>query len=359
MKTMKILIVTVYNSHNSGSFLQAYAMMSVLKEMGHNVQFLKREIKGSSHDIKRVARRFFLYLIKFRFRQACYFVYEWFIYEKAQKHFPIISMDSNYYKETDCIVVGSDTIWNFDSKVLRALAATYLGNAFIGKHVISYAASAANTSIELFQTIIRNNGGLSNIETIMVRDKHTKRLVELSTNKIAYTVTDPTLIVSRSAFNNLRFDVKTKKPYILLYFLGEMKYNLKKEIQVYASVNKYSIISMPIYRKWCDRSLMSSPQNMISYFMSATAVVTDTFHGTAFSLIYEKPFAVHDDGKNKVKELLELYGEGDRLFTSPDKLKSILSNKNVVVSSGKLDAVRNNSIKMLKDALVNYENSAC
>lgn len=348
---MKILIVTVYNSHNSGSFLQAYAMMSVLKKMGNNVKFLKRNTRGSSHDIRKVAKSVLFSLLKFNIGQSFYIIREWFVYDKLQKQFPVVNRNSSFYNETDCVVLGSDTIWNLDSKVLRTQASLYFGRDFLGKHVISYAASAANSKIEVFRNVVTKQGGLSNLEFIMVRDEHTKSLVEQTTNKKAYLVTDPTLIATRDDFESLKYEIKNKKPYVLLYCFGEFSAELILEIQSNARELGCDVISMPINRSWCNSSVMSSPQNMISYFDKAEAVITDTFHGTAFSLIYEKPFAVYDAGKNKVRELLKLYGEENRLFTTPERLKNILREKNTVVSSGRLDIVRNSSIEKLTEAL--------
>lgn len=349
---MKILIVTVYNSHNSGSFLQAHALMSVLTDMGHEVKFLKREIGGSTHDIKIVAKRVLRSLFKFRIGQAYYIIREWFVYDKAQTHFPIVSENSKYYSETDCIILGSDTIWNFDSKVLLKLASTYLGSKFKNKHVISYAASAANTPAELFNKVVAKNGCLSNIDTILVRDFYTKGLVEQSIKREAYLVTDPTLIASKHHFDNIYTKVCHQNQFVLLYFFGEISESLRKSIQEYAIVKQLDVISMPMKRSWCNKSLMSSPQNMVTYFHDAQAIITDTFHGTAFSMIYEKPFAVYDAGKNKVRELLIRYGEDNRLFTSHMQLSDILNRKNEVVASGRLENIRNESITQLKLSLM-------
>ena len=90
---------------------------------------------------------------------------------------------------------------------------------------------------------------------------------------------------------------------------------------------------------------------MISYFSAAAAIVTDTFHGTAFSLIYEKPFAVKDAGKNKVSELLERYEESERLFSENTKLPQILSKENRVKVDVRYELLRCESLSLLTKAL--------
>ena len=348
---MKILIVTVYNSHNSGSYLQAYAMMIALKKMGHEVRFMEREIRGSSHDKKKVVKGVLTKTRNLHLGQAYYSMREWFVYEKEQKRLSIVPRKSTYYDEADCILLGSDTIWNFDSLLFSQYASTYLGSDFAGKHIISYAASAANTSLEQFENVVNKYGRLLNISTIMVRDKHTKELVEHTTNRAAVLVTDPTLLLSKEDYECHVIRLKTKRPYVLLYYFGNMPEPLKESIVSYANANGLDLVSMPSYRPWCNKSYISSPQNMVSLFMEATAIVTNTFHGTAFSLIFEKPFADHDVGKNKVKELLIRYGEESRLFTDPKDIAFLLTKQNNVVSSGLYETVRLESLRELKEAL--------
>ena len=349
---MKILIVTVYNSHNSGSFLQAYALYHVLLDMGHEVAFLKRNIKGSSHDKINVLNNIFRSLLKLRISQACYIFKEWCVYEKLQKRLPIKDMDSVFYNQCECIVIGSDTLWNFDSSYFRNNAANYLGSIFRGKRVITYAVSAGNTQMANFQKIISKYAGLSKIERVLVRDEHTKQLVELSTEYNATIVSDPTLIVAKSVFEIFCKTPVVSNPYILLYFSGRLPKDLIEEIKCIAKEYNLEIVSMPSKRSWCQKSLYSSPQNMVTYYSHAKYVITDTFHGTAFSMIYEKPFAVFDEGKNKVKELLLQYGEESRLFSCPKDVRMVLSQKSNVVKSGVMSSIRERSLKIIKQAIM-------
>lgn len=350
------MIVTVYNSHNSGSFLQAFALMRVLQQMGHEVAFLKRSVKGSSHDIKCVVKNVCKKLIKFQFKQALCFLKEWFIYEDLQRLLPIVEIDSEYYKTAECVVLGSDTIWNFASKYFYINASRYLGCDFKGKKVITYAASAGNTSQKLFKTVTGQYGNLSCIDTIMVRDQYTKTLVESTSTNKALLVTDPTLLVTKKIYETFKNIIPSSKPYLLLYFFGSIPPILKNELLYYAKKHQLAIVSMPLSRTWCDVSVFSSPKNMVSYFFYAHSVVTDTFHGTAFSMIYEKSYAVYDAGKTKVVELLATYNEKNRLFKDVSKVSDILSINNTVIASGRIESVRNDSLYLFKSALMKSNN---
>lgn len=350
---MKLLIVTVYNSHNSGSFLQAFALLRELQKAGHEVAFLERPVKGTSHDKKKVAVEILINLGLFRFKQAIFLFRQWFIYEKLLEDLPIEPFGSDYCNNADCIILGSDTIWNFNFDYFTHNASRYLAYDFRGKHVISYAASAANTTSEKFRSIISQYDNLSYIDTILVRDNYTKQLVESTTKKKAYLVADPTLIASKEIFDTFKVKTKIQRPYLLLYYFGRVSSDLQESLIRYAETNHLAIVSLPSIRPWCDDSEMSSPQNMISYFSSAQAIVTDTFHGTAFSMVYGKPFAVHNEGKIKVSELLSLYMEEQRLFRNPENISAILSIKNNDILSKKMETMRNNSISLLLNSLKN------
>lgn len=348
---MRILIVTVYNSHNSGSFLQAYALMSELQKMGHEVAFLKRTLEGSSHDIKNVAKNIIIKICEFHYKQAYFLFKQWLVYESFQRTLPIVNTDSEYYKTAECVILGSDTIWNFKSCYFIRNASKYIGYDFHRKHIISYAASAANTSQEEFSVVTNQFGNLSNIDVILVRDNHTKKIVESVSNKKAFLVTDPTLLVTKELFDTFKIDIKPTRPYLLLYFFSRVPPMLKKAILLYAKEHQLAIVSMPLSRTWCDVSVFSSPKNMVSYFFNAHSVVTDTFHGTAFSMIYGKPYAVYDAGKTKVVELLTFYNENNRLFKDASIVSDVLSNNNTVIASGRMESIRNDSIIKLMKAL--------
>lgn len=349
---MKAVIVTVYNSHNSGSFLQAYALQTFLRKNGIDVSFLRREDMGS-HDIKRVLKNFITLFANLKFGEAWQTLKIWFIYDKTvNRLLSICDQESTFFKEAEYIILGSDTIWNFTSHYFLRNANTYLGYSFSNKKIISYAASAANTSIEKFKSVIDKHGGLSHLSEILVRDSYTKRLVENSTCHKAKIVTDPTLLLDKNDYHPLVKEIDGKyTPYLFLYYFGNISIELQKQIILFAQIKHLKIISMPFKRKWCDLNLTTSPYDMVSYFYYAKCVITNTFHGCALSLLYEKPFAVHDEGKNKVSEFLNAYGESQRLFTIPNSFPEALDKVASSCGDGIYNQIRKKSQKSLLAAL--------
>lgn len=353
----KALIVTVYNSENCGSFLQAFALKQVLTNLGFEVAFYKRDTKETSHQFSSRVIPAIKSIFKFQLKNAFFLIGCWFRYESAQKIFKICDSQSDFIDKADIIIIGSDTLWNFDTPYFKKRFDIYGGKIFKGKNIITYAISAANTSPETFQQVLLEyNNNIKNISSVLVRDKYTQELIKQYSSNAIKIVCDPTLLLTPIDYKILSTKKHITKPFLLLYYFNSFTQSQQESIIQYAKEKKLEIISLLSYRKWCNKSIMPSPQNLIFYFSHATCVITDTFHGTAFSLIYEKRFAVFDEGKNKVKELLLTYNKQDHLFKHYENLPLILNKTNDVVLSGKYDEIRNQSIYNLVQSIKSIKN---
>lgn len=347
----KIIIVTVYNSENCGSFLQAYAMKSIIEKFGFEVAFYKRNTLGTSHSWAHHLPSIIKNLVCLNFQGIKFAWQPWFLFEKATKIFKVCERKSRFYKEAGTVLLGSDTIWNFDVSYFREKANIYLGKVFKEKHVISYAASAGNTSSEKFGEIIKENGGLDNIACFLVRDVHTKKLVQNETNQMVEIVTDPTLLLNKEDYLRLVPNEKIGFKYILLYYFGEPDEQLRSTIQDYAKKRNLRTVSLLRHRQWCDYSIPADPAKAILYFNNAEAVITNTFHGCALSMIFEKAFAVHEEGKIKVSNLLTQYDQQKRLFINSSDIYDLLDNSYKIINNDKFDSVRKQSLELLHKAL--------
>lgn len=347
----KATIITVHNSENCGSFLQAYAMQFILQKNGFDTAFLYRSTKGTSHDGFACLKSIINFLIHFNIRAAIDRLNQWRCYESVQKkYFKEIREDEEYAKSTDIFILGSDTIWNFEEPYFFATAKRLLGIPFKGKRIITYAASVGNTSKTRFEEVVADNGGLSHIQKFLVRDTHTKEVLNDSVNIEAEIVCDPTLLMRAEDYDSLRIGKTINDPYLLIYFFGKIPDDVVHTIKDFAFENKLKIVSLMSRRDWCDIFVPSSPSNMISWYDNASVVVTNTFHGCAFSLLFQKPFAVYDEGKNKVKELLETYNEDYRLFKESYEMPKLL-NKSCICMNVINDKAKE-SIEMLRSCLL-------
>jgi len=344
----KIVVATVYNSENCGSFLQAYAMQKTLANMGYKVGFYKRDTKGTSHDFFSRSSKVLKLFLRGHLKESYGIIHRWFVFEKLIKRFETCSKYDAFYKDSSFVLLGSDTIWNFSSEYFRSNASVFLGAEFSDKQVFSYAASVDNTSPELFCSVSKSIGGL-NLRRYLVRDQLSKRCLEYSDIRNVSIVCDPSLLLGIEEYNELVSPIKVLSPFILLYYFGKVPEDIIKEIIAFAKKNHLKIVSLLYERPWCDVCTNVDPRDMISYYKRASYVFTNTFHGCAFAINFNIPFAAHDVGKNKVTELLSIYNCSERLFIHPSDIEGILSK--AIDTTNDVTRERKNSISCLKKAL--------
>lgn len=345
-----ILIVTVYNSENCGSFLQAYALKKYLENIGCNVFFYIRKHRGTSHDLRMHFIYFLKCVLKGNFITGILWLKKWFVFEKYVREFHVIRHFELPRYNINTIILGSDTIWNFDSLYFESNSIVFLGKIFPHHNIISYAASVANTSTTKFSEVVHNAGGI-NLCHYLVRDKHTRDCLCTQSIKNVSLVCDPTLLMDEASYSKLLFRIPVKENYIVLYYFGQIKEDLRDCLIEFARNNKLKIISLLKKREWCDYSTEVNPGLMISYYKNASYVLTNTFHGCAFAINFNIPFAVYDEHKIKVNELLETYKCKDRLFSRPSEIQ-IIFNKSLDVTEV-VEMIRKESKRLLLEALLN------
>ena len=297
---MKIGVVTIYNSQNCGSFLQTYALTNYLKSIGHDA----RVVRNNMYYKNKFLYRTFLsvkYFAKFEFNKAKSIFNTYRGFEKARKSLEYFSKTENI----DLYIFGSDTIWNIAERYFNEESKHYFGYNFKGRK-ITYAPSVGPTDInnilkskELCQCIKEFNA-------ISVRDDKTFELIKTVTGKGAEFVVDPTMLMPKEFYESMAKECPDEK-YILFYCFEPIEKEMLSEIKKYASKNGLKLICFGDKIKGCDKSLIFNPYLMMTYYKNASFVVTDTFHGNVFSLIFNKTFLNIERGKEKVTNLLSKF----------------------------------------------------
>lgn len=347
---MTVCIVTVYNSENCGSFMQAYALYAALKKEGHKVYFLNRDVNDTSHSIKNNAVVSLKKLLKLNFKA---FKMEWQKYtsfSKAQKLFPVITKNSEEYKNIDCFIIGSDTIWNLNSDYFANHINTYFGLEFKDKKVISYAASVANTQKEKFIDNKHAIEGARRMADISVRDTATYEIVRDVFGVNPTMVCDPTLLLNKTDYNAL---IENNSPLnnspIFIYYFGKLNDDTVKQIKQLKKETGKQIISFGVYREWCDINIPYDPYMFIQCFRDCSFVITNTYHGTIFSLLYQKNFADYGQEKKKVEYLLSSLGAEKAFADYNDALNPFYEgNLDYSVINKKISDVKTTSLEFLK-----------
>lgn len=299
---MKVCIVTVYNSTNCGSFLQAYSLKYILETLGAEVSFLETKIKNNR---KIFFRKSFRSLKKGNMPQVKFEYNKYRNFTKCLKEFPLCRMNEKELSQQDLFVLGSDEIWNVSRDDMRK-AEIFWGCGLEG-NVISYAPSVNTSTKDDMAKAQYTKTALEKMKKISVRDSYSKKLISEYTDKEIDVLCDPTFLLPKEEYER----IKGECPYndfILIYSAGS-KFTEKdiKAIKKYAQKKNKKLMAFPHNLKWCDVQVPAHPLNVIDYFMKADKVITDTFHGAALSLIFNKDFLALPRGNTKVTELLEYF----------------------------------------------------
>ncbi len=358
----KIGILTFHYAHNYGAVLQAYALKFYLENIGHDVSIIdyKNQIIEDYHKVFNIRRLIaknpftilkinFIYWMTLSYRKKRFLIFNEFI-ESQLAPVSISQMHSfNYF------ILGSDQIWN--KRLTGGLDAMYWAafDKHIDQKVISYAASmeAQILSPDETHTI---KSYLSQIDYISVReDRLQKQLSEL-TDKDVNVVLDPTLLIDKQHWYKFskrpKFIPKDRK-YILLYMANK---DVREYANKMASDLNMEIIDLPSGINCLPNSrtfMTESPEEFVGWFKEASYILTTSFHGLAFSIIFEKPFYVIDRAKNpnmRAYALLNELGISDRLCKSP--MKHTYATVDYQSVNDKLYNLQQKSRDFLKKALM-------
>lgn len=347
---MNICIVTVYNSENCGSFYQAYALSKILEKKGHNVCFLKREAEGTSHDFDKIK----IDSIKAFFHGhpvlAKRNLEKYHAFEQALSSLKIIQKSDPQYDEIDCFVIGSDTVWNFEEPYFYKNKRTYVGSDFERKKV-TYAVSISNTSYERLYSDKEIIDGIANLDAISVRDFYTYECLNKKLGVKPEIVLDPTLLLSQEEYEE-KETLIPYKDYILIYGFKD----LSKKMIDSLKLRKKKIVSYGIYRAWADVNVIFNPNTFLTFFHNADYVVTDTFHGTIFSIVYKKQFVCYGKEKKKVEDLLR---QLNLLECIVDDKKNIVEQLQTTISYDiayeRLQCMKQQSVKFIDNNIENIK----
>jgi polysaccharide pyruvyl transferase WcaK-like protein len=339
---MKIGILTYHRAHNYGAMLQAYALRTYLHNQGHDVEFIDywpdshnkqytlfKPIRGKSlyfkilniiSDSVTLIRRT-IRMNKFNnFRKKHLGINDSIKYTTNKE--PII-------ERYDCVVVGSDQIWRtqeYEGKHVGIDPMYLCTNIPNTTRCISYAASMGIISLTSEdEHVIRTS--LKNFNTILVRENSLKQLVE-SLGYSAHVVLDPTLLLTKQQWDQLIPSHRySQKPYVLFYELMPSQEALAFAKKKALSLNCELLIMDSIIHTLPRKNHISyaSPIEFMHAIRDAEFVIATSFHGTAFSIIFEKQFITIGLKKNadRVKTLLQQVGITEQYQDQPIETSKI------------------------------------
>lgn len=301
----KVGIMSMQRIANYGSFLQAYALKQLIENMGHSVEFVdyhvgppivKDEMDSRNPYIRKIEKG----LEAFQYKAPISHKVSFVLYKQSfgKKYFRLLGItdERNYNPQLDCLVIGSDEVFNCIQKNSNVgYSLELFGKDNHAKRLISYAASFGNTTLEkLDQYGKKNEIGdlLKNFDAISVRDANSQHIVETLTGRKPVYHLDPVLIYDYMNCCDRIPELHFSEKYLVLYaYAGRISDEEADWISAYAKKKGLKIYAIGGIQKCADRFINCSPFEVLAYFKNAEEVITDTFHGSIFSIITHRKFA--------------------------------------------------------------------
>lgn len=331
---MKIKTITCHDVYNVGASLQAYALATYLRNLGHEVEIIDYKPDYLSNHYRlfglgnpaydRPFLREAYQIAKFPGRLRARFSKRKKEYDRFTRELLPIT-ETRYASneelkrnppEADAYFAGSDQIWNALFPNGRD-PAFYLDFVPEGKVKASYAASFATDSIpEAWRNQIQQ--WIRGLDYVSVRESSGVKLVENMGISGAVQVLDPVFLLSAAQWERVEKKTNSAEPYVLVYDFDQ-NLAISKFAKQMVEKNGWKIYSI-LPCSYCDRCFSEEgPQAFINLVHNAQFVVSNSFHATAFSLIFHKQFAVFDRQEainTRMRDLVDLAGINDRLLAA-------------------------------------------
>ena len=336
---MKVGILTLPLWHNYGGILQAYALRQAVQELGHEALFL--DVRRQKQTRAALAARRFKRRVRRWLRGSGAPWYpdqdelaaisrntRAFVDDKINLKTGHIAVDAvmKICTRLDAVIVGSDQVWR--REYMPDLATYFL--AFPGDHLarISYAASLGVDDWRFSSDETGQFGcSLRDFRAVSVREDSAITLLKQELSVEATRVCDPTLLFEADHYRQLaglsaREDTARKQ--IFTYVLdsdSQGDHVLAGLAEAIGGV-PFNVMPLPFgpgFRRNDSRYVFPPVENWLGAFNDCDFVITDSFHGCVFSLIFNRPFIAvvnMERGKARFESLLDRYGLSDRLFSS-------------------------------------------
>lgn len=348
---MKIGILTLRLHNNYGGILQAYALQTVLKRMGHDAVVIdkSREIKLS------ILRRYFQYfklLVKKvlldtnttilwdRKHNREYKVISTYTLPFIQKYIKRFVAEGDYSNIKpgifDAFVVGSDQVWRpkyFGQKIITKAFLSFAKDWDVKR--VSFAASFGTEEWEYTEVQTSEcKKWIKKFDAVSVRESSAVKLCKEHLGIDALHVLDPTMLLSATDYIQLFKDANSPQSpgSLMCYILDETEDKQKVVSNVEETLNltsfsvnsKYEVRTAPL-----EERIQPPVETWLRGFYDAEFVVTDSFHACVFSILFEKSFIVYGNknrGMARFHSLLSIFGLENRLVTTSEEVQKVISS---------------------------------
>lgn len=368
---MKIGIFTLPLHENYGGIVQAYALQKVIRDLGHDVETINEEYHDAPLPLYRVVGRFVKGVLRWIIRRfqgrSCYILYDeklkelrpllWenpqkFVKENIALSRKVKSPSEIKENEYDCILVGSDQIWRPKFYWNVEDAQLYFTKSWKNVKRMTYAVSFGSDIWEYkgkdYQIIKEM---LPLYEALSFRETSGVEMCYQHFGLESLQHIDPTMLLQKDDYIKLlkKSNMPKSEGNLFYYVLDETieKRNMAYTISKMKGLKMFEIMPSKKNEYFLIEDRKVKPvEAWLRSFYDADYVVTDSFHGCVFSILFEKQFVVYGNkkrGLSRFETLLKTFHLEDRLISSIDDLSHIsgtidYSAVNIILESKRKEA---------------------
>lgn len=310
----KVNLLTIHWGESYGAVLQTYATCQILKQLGHNVTIINLVNR-------KFLTRFYDWHTYMGISRIIGFKRFKYKYLSNRTHI-MYSMDEGKIPETDYTVVGSDQVWNKD--ITKELSLSYfLPFAKDSKRLSLSSSFSKNKWLEDSEYTERVRQELSKFSAISVREQSGVKICKEIFNLKAIWLIDPTIALGN--YDELVGNISEDGSLCVFRFL---KSDLFSECVSFISSEKKIPVKYIRFYEPQDEGLhvpCNDPSSWLQEIAKSDFVVTDSFHGIVFSILFHKQFVALPaipERFERIESLLGLFNLSDRIVRTKDELKS-------------------------------------
>jgi len=372
-KDKKIRIVSFQNAHNFGAVCQAYGLQQTLLGLGYkdvlfinyNPQYLKDRYNPLNTWQNLNLNTSFLRKISRVLRWCSFVLTTWMRNRRIEQSIKrmlrqtpheLMSAEEVANEETDILICGSDQIWN--TALTSSLDPVFFGQAKPESYekLLSYAPSTEISALRE-DTIRLIAEYLKSFSAVSVREESVKNKLQPFVSFPMEVTVDPTILCGQTAYDKIASNRIVKKPYICVYAYTPDEELVRDIIRTIPNYTQYEVhyilFSATNLSQWGDKSVHSaiSVEEFLSYIKYASYVVTNSFHGLAFSLLFEKNFNVTwiNNKSTRTEALLQKLHLNSRMVKDAEKAN--WTNVDYQQVNKSLDEIRKESIDFLLNSI--------
>lgn len=347
---MTVGIISMQRICNYGSYLQAYGLKKMIESLGHDVVFIDYQVgrpllSSKKEEIKYIIDRYkkkairaaassklLLSLLPNSYKNVAYSYHAF-----RNEYWPILGLSpqAQYHTQVDVLVIGSDEVFNcLQNNPDVGYSLELFGKNANANKIITYAASFGNVTYDALvaaNKVEEIRKLVAKYAAISVRDNNSASIIrKMLPDRTVNENLDPVLMFDFSKRKKKKVGITN---YIIVYaYRGRLTAEEINAIKAFAAKENKLIISIGGYHSFADQYIQTSPFHVLDYFENADYVITDTFHGTIFSIISHTKFGVlvrNGHGKvygnsEKLNDLLLRINAENRIIKRLEKLPMVV-----------------------------------